>query len=75
MQRLTTCFIQKFLKLLFILFELLFILFVTYFIIYSILSITFHFLYLQKKIDKTSDQTLQTKTQNPLYCGTEGVVI
>ena len=46
----------------------------TYFIIYSILSTTFQFLYLKKNLNKTSDQTLQTKTQNLLYCGTEGVI-
>ena len=67
MQRLTTHLIQFFLK-------LLIILFVTSFIIYSTLSTTFRFLYLQKNLNKTSGQTLQAKTENPLYCGTEGVV-
>ena len=46
----------------------------TYFIIYSILSTIFRFLYLQKKMNKTSGQTLQVKIENPLYCETEGVV-
>ncbi len=45
-----------------------------YFIIYSILSITFYFLICKKNLNKTSDQTLQSKTQNLLYCGTERVL-
>ena len=60
LQRLTTRLIQKILK-------LLFILFVT-------LSTTFHFYTCKKNLNKTSGQTLQAKTKNLLYCGTEGVV-
>jgi hypothetical protein len=46
---------------------------VTSFIIYSTLSTTFYFLYLQNKLNKTNGQTLQAKTENPLYYRTEGV--
>jgi hypothetical protein len=66
LQRLITRLIQIFLK-------LLIILFVTSFIIYSTLSTTFYFLYLQNKLNKTNGQTLQAKTENPLYYRTEGV--
>ena len=46
----------------------------TYFIIYNTLSTTFRFFIFAKKLNKTSGQTLHAKTQNPLYCGTEGVL-
>ncbi len=49
--------------------------FVTYFTIQSTLSTTFRFLYLHKFLNKTSGQTIQTKTQNPLSYGTEGVLV
>ena len=66
MHCLTTRFIQKNLKLL--------VIFFIYFIILSTPSTNSRFLYLHKFLNNTSDQTIQIKTQNPLYYGTEGVL-
>ena len=56
---------SKILKLLFI--------FLTYFIIQSTLSTTLCFYICINFLNKTSVQTVQAKTQNILYYGTEGV--